>query len=284
MAGVTGQGSGVLRVVVGGEEDGDVRLGVCAPGETSCWAGVLEGACVPDDLALDVLAECMDGLGKTPEVVEVVGAPASSVLPVLWLRTIWCDAETVTRLLWREVVEPSSHGEVLGARACAAAVNDVVCGDPEAAASLWGIEVGGREPCADALFDAMQGLIDAWDLRVSGPPRREQWTGRMRDALDACADRGRTRVAIYGAGTHTRVVGEAFAQPPVEVVGVIDDDSRRHGSTLWGFPVLSLDDAIERGVEAVVLSANSIEDVLWEKTAWVRERGVEVVRLYGENR
>jgi hypothetical protein len=61
---------------------------------------------------------------------------------------------------------------------------------------------------------------------------------------------------------------------------VIDDNPNNQAKRLWGFPIVSRDQAASMGVGAVVLSANSIEDKLWEATASMRAKGVEVVRLH----
>ncbi len=116
---------------------------------------------------------------------------------------------------------------------------------------------------------------------------QEDWKRRMRNALSRLAAKGITRVAIYGAGTHTIAVADELRDPPVDVACIIDDNPANHGKRLWGFPIVPRERAMEMGVSAVVLSANSIEDKLWEATAPMRNKGIEVVRLHereSENR
>lgn len=107
---------------------------------------------------------------------------------------------------------------------------------------------------------------------------------RMRDALSRCASRGDARVAIYGAGHHTKKTAMVLSEPPpgVKILGVIDDDPSRHGQTVAGLKVISQAEAKTLGVKAVVLSSDSFEDALWEKSATMRASGVRVERLYGE--
>lgn len=106
------------------------------------------------------------------------------------------------------------------------------------------------------------------------------WSDRMRSALDRCAMQGRTRVALYGAGTHTRALGSVLREPPVQIVCIIDDDPGTHGQKLWNFPIVSREDALRMHVDAVVLSSNSLEDKLWENAARFRANSIPVIRLY----
>ena len=50
---------------------------------------------------------------------------------------------------------------------------------------------------------------------------------------------------------------------------------------MWGFPLVSREQALQLGIDAVVISANSIEDRLWQQAAIFRERGILTLRLYG---
>ncbi|MEO1512153.1 MAG: hypothetical protein AAFU70_08780, partial [Planctomycetota bacterium] len=103
----------------------------------------------------------------------------------------------------------------------------------------------------------------------------------MERALRGCARRGERRVAIYGAGAHTRRMGPALCEPPLEIVGIVDDDPMRIGSRMWNFPVISPEEA--RDVDAVIISSDSAETAIWERCAGLRGAGVEVIRLYGPN-
>ncbi len=70
-------------------------------------------------------------------------------------------------------------------------------------------------------------------------------------------------------------------EPGVEIACVIDDDARRHGDRLWGYEIVSRERALELGLDAVVISANSIEGRLWERAGVFRDAGISVLRLYG---
>lgn len=103
----------------------------------------------------------------------------------------------------------------------------------------------------------------------------------FRRALTWCAAAGKRRVAIYGAGTHTRTLGPALMDPEPPVVCIVDDDPAQSGSRLWNIPVVPATGAMALGVDAVILSSNSMEDRLWERAEGFRRAGVPVLRLYG---
>ena len=271
-----------LRVAVTDEPTAaDVTLPLSP---TSCWAGFLGHYALPHDTALDTLAAVMETRDPPPDRVELVGAPAACLLPALWLRTIWLGADATIELEWPEVVPPGADfGETLAARLCCGLVDRVVCPDEAAAWAHWGISVGPQEPLGVDAFDIGLALADAWDLRVQWAlgAGRTEWLFRAKRALDECAERGLEPVALYGAGTHTRALGPVLLAPPVEVACIIDDHLAQTKARLWGFPVVSKDEAVTMGVKAVILSANTWEDRLWEASASLRDAGIEVLRLYG---
>ncbi|MEM1166461.1 MAG: hypothetical protein AAGI30_09260 [Planctomycetota bacterium] len=102
----------------------------------------------------------------------------------------------------------------------------------------------------------------------------------MRTALARCARRNLNRVAIYGAGLHTRRMAGALADPPVDIVCIIDDDPLRAGSRLWNIPVVSRTDVLHMGINAIVLSSDTAEDAMWRASATLRDAGLHVIRLY----
>ncbi|MEL7474067.1 MAG: FkbM family methyltransferase, partial [Planctomycetota bacterium] len=107
---------------------------------------------------------------------------------------------------------------------------------------------------------------------------------RMGAALHRLAADGRKRVGVYGAGAHTLACAEPLAFPPVEIVGVVDDHPDRHGATLWGLPIMSLETMRAQRPDALVLSSDRFEHKLWIRTQPLRDDGVVVVRLYDKNR
>ncbi|MFN0011209.1 MAG: hypothetical protein ACKVS8_06135 [Phycisphaerales bacterium] len=103
---------------------------------------------------------------------------------------------------------------------------------------------------------------------------------RMTAALRALAERGVGPVGIYGAGAHTRRAAAAIGDASANVACIIDDNPALRGTRLGGVRIVSSQDAAALGLRAVVLSSDAQEDALWNRTADLRARGVEVVRLY----
>lgn len=103
---------------------------------------------------------------------------------------------------------------------------------------------------------------------------------RLAAALGDCARENLARVAIYGCGQHTHRAGDAFRSPPVEIAAFIDDDPDRIGGRLWNYPIVSPEDAITLGIDAVVLSSDAMEACLIERSAMFAGRGIRVIPLY----
>ncbi|MEL7473942.1 MAG: hypothetical protein AAGK04_11550 [Planctomycetota bacterium] len=127
-------------------------------------------------------------------------------------------------------------------------------------------------------IDLPKEVLDANGLRV------EFGVGatRMRDALLYCDTMGHRRIGIYGAGRHTRAAGFALADPPVEIVCIIDDDPAAT-PTLWGLPVRRLEEAMSLNLDAVILSSDAHEAALAQQASPLADHGVEVIGLYGQS-
>jgi hypothetical protein len=137
---------------------------------------------------------------------------------------------------------------------------------------------------------------EANDDRTQAPNlAHEPWGGRRRSgqnpadaarverALLACRAQGLTRIALYGAGAFVKGCADALCEPPVEVIGFIDDDPNKQNARVWGFPVLCPDVALTGSLDAVILTAPSCEEALWQRTAWFRQARVRVIPLVREH-
>lgn len=102
-----------------------------------------------------------------------------------------------------------------------------------------------------------------------------------RAALE-CVWMGAARVAVYGAGMHTKRVGlEFLRRRGLDVVAVLDDHARPTSPRMFGLPVITPQDRSVQ-YECVVLSSDAHEDAMAARAASLfTERGVRVVRIYG---
>lgn len=142
-----------------------------------------------------------------------------------------------------------------------------------------------QHSCLDALWIRTEAL--SW-LRQC--PKRAfplAW-GHMIDlAIARCERKRHTRVALYGAGEHTKEAVLSRRFDHVELCAVIDDDPRRQGSSIGladgrSLPVVSQPTAVAMGVQAAVLSSNAYEHFLEQPASALKAQGVEVVRVYTE--
>lgn len=104
--------------------------------------------------------------------------------------------------------------------------------------------------------------------------------GRVSAALREAAKRGCMRAALYGSGRHTKQVAAELLALPLPVVAIIDDDPRMHGQRIEGVEITSLDEALARAVDVIVLSSDAHEPLLWKRCEQAIERGVRVIPLY----
>ena len=116
---------------------------------------------------------------------------------------------------------------------------------------------------------------------LRGFVREARGRERMTAALRALSDAGLKRIALYGAGAHTRDLGATLRECPVEIGCIIDDDLSRQNKRLWNFPVVSARDALSGfGIEAALISSDTRETEIWEASARLRRAGLPVLRVY----
>lgn len=87
-------------------------------------------------------------------------------------------------------------------------------------------------------------------------------------------------ILIYGAGRHTRALAEVWASSPVEIAAVIDDDPARHGESLWGWPILGIDDVGGLDANSVVISSWLHEEAMWQNRVEFERYDLRVYRIY----
>ena len=267
---------GVMEIEGGDDLTCEIEIGSQSP-----WRALLGDMPLPVFGSIEKLDQRLAG-HRVPRVV-LTGEPGACLLVMLWVRSIWGGADTTVELVWPvgELESQPAQRQSASRLACLLA-DRVQCDAPERVWDAWGFDP--REPgIAEEAFDLLVNLVDLWDPDLHLAYLAEDWTQAMQRALNRCAEAGHRKIGIYGAGTHTRGVGGALMQAPVEICCIIDDDARRRGERLGGFEIVSPQRANELGLDAVVLSANSVEDRLWERAAVLREQGIETVRLYGHD-
>ena len=96
---------------------------------------------------------------------------------------------------------------------------------------------------------------------------------------------GLVRVALYGAGAHTRKLSDHFKflrKNNIEIVIIIDDNPKSHGSFIAGVPVLPKQAVLDYNLDRVILSSDSAQSILWKKSISLRKAGLAVIRLYDQ--
>ncbi len=122
---------------------------------------------------------------------------------------------------------------------------------------------------ADVLA-ALRARVDLPDLSPVGRVRRAIRTWQ-----------GAKRLALYGAGQHTRAALAALSGDADAIVAVIDDAPALQGSVISGKPVITRQQALGAGLDGVVLSSDSHEAALWNASSALRQAGIRVITLYG---
>jgi radical SAM superfamily enzyme YgiQ (UPF0313 family) len=126
-------------------------------------------------------------------------------------------------------------------------------------------------------------------------PQAVAWRGQSNDhpnlalefmnrTMDSLARQGVRRVALYGAGLHTRLLERDLVNTPVEIVGVLDDNAAMHGTHLGPWPIYSPGEVGKLKVDAVILSSDQHEERLWRQRGRFERLGIAVWRLYGPQR
>lgn len=117
----------------------------------------------------------------------------------------------------------------------------------------------------------------------SRPRQNADNTLRLQRAMLACHSQGLRRVALYGAGAFIKSCADALCEPRLEIVGVIDDDTTKLGRRVFGYPILCPDVALTADLHAVIITAPSAEERIWQRTAWFRQARIRVIPLRQEH-
>ena len=154
---------------------------------------------------------------------------------------------------------------------------------PTAPASLrLDVQTGGRADVSALVLRLIDGTV--LDLlpstEVGGPEETlDESLARAVVRLNALADaRGLRRVALYGAGSHSRLLIARLAGGPCTVAGVIDDAPA--ADRFEGLPLVPPARWASLGADALVLSSRGAEPQLASRAAAWLPAGVPLVRLH----
>ncbi len=90
---------------------------------------------------------------------------------------------------------------------------------------------------------------------------------------------GARRLAVYGAGAHTRRLTSLFGRD-LPIVAILDDAPA--ATHMHGRPVLTPDEALARhAIDGVLISSDAVEPALWRRATRLRRAGVPVRTIYG---
>ncbi len=89
------------------------------------------------------------------------------------------------------------------------------------------------------------------------------------------------RIALYGAGFHTRGLVDLCAFGSDEIDCVLDDDPTKHGTELAGLPVLAPGAISERRIDAVLVSSLAAEAAIVERLRSAIPGRCTVSGIYG---
>ncbi|MBB6692223.1 hypothetical protein H7B90_12500 [Cohnella xylanilytica] len=98
----------------------------------------------------------------------------------------------------------------------------------------------------------------------------------LQDVLSNFRD---NEVAIYEAGVHTGWLLKMLESERNKFSMILDHDPDVIGTTQFGLPVHTLEDALHRGIKAIIISSTN-EALIYHHIKLVAELGVMVIRLY----
>ncbi len=92
--------------------------------------------------------------------------------------------------------------------------------------------------------------------------------------------KGWNRIIIYGGGMHTVRILNAGDFSGYDILGIIDDNDEKWGQPLEGIEVISPDHALNLKPDAVLISSDRFENILYDKCGAFLKGGIAVVRPY----
>ncbi len=100
---------------------------------------------------------------------------------------------------------------------------------------------------------------------------------RLRELLARLAGRS---VILHGTGRHTIELAPVLADSPARIVAFTDDDPKRHGATLWNWPIIAPHSAARTGATDVIISSWMNQPDIWDCRETYEKQGLKVHRIY----
>lgn len=178
----------------------------------------------------------------------------------------------------------STHDAWLDAAASAPGVADPA--RPDSILARWNAILSAMDALGVEDEAAVAALAREWSsvfaprvahLPTRPPGRPSIAARRFASALARARAGGAERIAVYGAGRHTRALGRVIAGAP-SIVAIVDD-SARPGATIFGRPIVTPDRLRALRVDACIVSSDEYEQVMVERASAWRDPPL-IVRLY----
>ncbi len=136
-----------------------------------------------------------------------------------------------------------------------------------------------RRPATDANAARLELLRAIGRYRDERRRLEASFRTRLERTVEVWRARG-ARVALYGAGMHSRFLLDLF-DFAASVECVLDSDPAKAGTCFMGWPVFGPDRIETPGIDAILISTHAFEREVYDAIAPVaRSRGIEVVRCY----
>lgn len=107
----------------------------------------------------------------------------------------------------------------------------------------------------------------------------------QKNITDIIENTPKGRLAIWGAGIHT---SQLFSETPLgkaDIACIFDNDPKKHGSRLFGHRIEKFcgkPEEIRKKVDAILISSEASEDIIYEQISFLEKCGIKVHRLYHE--
>jgi hypothetical protein len=145
------------------------------------------------------------------------------------------------------------------------------------------ISIVARQTAPSGAGDVDPTEFDRAVTLVAGHQETEMQTGwkRIEDQILPRLDRYRS-ICIWGAGIHTSQLLARTNVSERALRFIVDSDRQKIGHRLGGLEVISPSRIDEEKIEAVVISTRGSESAVYESTRELRDKGIDVIRLYPE--